>query len=265
MSRTDRDLRNKLVLVTGANGGIGRALCHRLDAAGAKLVLNGMREAELLALKDELGPGHVAIAADVSTAAGREALAAACQAGGGLDVLVNLAGILNCDLFSRQPEEVLERMIMVNAAGPLLLTRRVLSQMLARPSARIINVGSIFGSIGHPGFAAYCASKATLKMLSEALARELSDTTVSVGYIAPRATDTPLNSSQVVELNRALGNHSDTPEAVAAEILAMVRGDRRQRFLGWPEKFFVRLNALLPGIVHKALAAKLPVIKYILG
>ncbi len=259
------NLENRLVLVTGANGGIGRALCRLLDAAGARIVMNGTREAEVQSLRRELGPDHAVVPADISMAAGRDELEKVTRNLGGVDVLVNLAGVLDCDFFSRQSEEAIERILNVNSLGPVLLTRRLLPQMLTKPAARIVNVGSIFGSIGHPGFAAYCASKATLKMLSEALARELGDTSVSVGYIAPRATDTPLNDGRVVELNRALGNRSDTPEYVAGEILKVIEGNARQRFLGWPEKFFVRLNALLPGVVHKALAGKMPVIRKILG
>jgi len=258
-------LNDKVVLVTGATGGIGRALCALLSAAGARLVLNAMVETSLRALQQELGQRHLVVVADVSLPEGRDLVEQACHSAGGVDVVINLAGILDSNLFTNQGEAAIIRLLEVNAIAPILLTRRLLPQMLRKPQARIVNVGSIFGSIGHPGFATYCASKAATKMFSEALARELADTGVSVGYIAPRATNTPLNTDRVIMLNEALGNTTDTPEHVAAAIFAMAGNKSRLRYLGWPESLFVRINAILPGVVHNALVKKLSLVKQILG
>jgi len=125
----------------------------------------------------------------------------------------------------------------------------------------ILNVGSVFGSIGHPGFVAYCTSKAGMKMFSESLARELADTNVKVAYIAPRATATALNSNKVNDLNLALGNSVDSPDHVAQQIIAQLKSGKILQYLGWPEKLFVRVNALLPSVVHNALVKKLSIIK----
>lgn len=258
-------LRDKLVLVTGATGGIGAALSELLVAAGARVVLNGLRQQELEALNGRLGGGQLPVLADISTAEGRSQLSEACQQAGGLDVLVNLAGLLDCNLFEKQDDATLQRLLLVNTLGPVLLTRQLLPQLARKAEARIVNVGSTFGSIGHPGFTAYCASKAAIKMFSEALARELADTRISVGYIAPRATDTPLNSAKVLQLNRALGNQMDPPALVARAIFELASNRQRLRFLGFPEALFVRLNALLPGVVHHALVGKLAQIRQIIG
>lgn len=258
-------LNDKLVLVTGATGGIGRALCAQLSAAGARLVLNGLVENQLRDMQQTLGLHHLIAVADISTAEGRELVEQTCEQVGGVDVLINLAGILDCNLYTHQSEAAISRLMDVNALAPMLLTRRLLPQLLRKPRARIINVGSTFGSIGHPGFATYCASKAAMKMFSEALARELADTAVTVGYIAPRATNTPLNTDRIIMLNHALGNATDMPEQVAEAIFALVNSKARVRYLGWPEALFVRINAVLPGVVHNALAKKLPLIKQILG
>jgi short-subunit dehydrogenase len=264
-------VRNKVVLVTGATGGIGAALCELLAAEGAILILSATQLAALhtlqtkLALQTELGSQHRVVCADISEAAGRELIAQACQQAGGLDVLINLAGVLDCNCFQNQDEATINRMLQVNTVAPVLLTRQLLPQLLGKSSARIVNVGSIFGSIGHPGFAVYCASKAAIKMFSEALARELADTQVSVAYIAPRATDTPLNSDKVIALNKGLGNQMDSPAFVAAAIMQVVKSSVRLRYLGWPESLFVQVNALLPGVVHKALVSKLSIIKRIIG
>jgi short-subunit dehydrogenase len=250
----------KTLLVTGASGGIGRALCRRLHAGGARLVLNCVNAAALEELTQELGPKHLPIAADIGTPEGRDTLARACQAAG-VDGVINLAGVLDFALFNEQEPARIQRMLEVNALGTILLTRLLLPQLLTRPQARIVNVGSIFGSIGHPGFAVYCASKAAVKAFSEALARELGDTAVSVAYIAPRATRTALNSDRVSALNQALGNQTDSPDYVAGAIVALLESGAPERFLGWPERLFVKLNALLPALVHQALVKKLPLIK----
>jgi len=255
-------LARKVILVTGATGGIGYEVCQLLDDKGATLVLNCVSGGLLAALQDELKGEHHAVAADVSTAEGRAAIVAACNKAGGIDAVINLAGILDFRLFAEQSEGVINRMLQVNSVGPILLCHALLPQLLARPEARMLNVGSIFASIGHPGFVAYCASKAALKAFTEALARELADTRLSVAYIAPRATATSLNSDRVMALNTALGNAIDPPAQVAAEIVRMLEGSARTRYLGWPEKLFVRLNAVLPSVVHTALVKKLSTIKH---
>lgn len=254
-------LAHSTILVTGATGGIGSEVCRLLAAEGATLVMSCINPVPLDDLRGELGAGHRSVAADIATPAGREAVLAACREAGGIDALINLAGILDFNLFAAQAPATIERILQVNAVAPMLLTRLLLPVLQARAEARIVNVGSTFGSIGHPGFVAYCASKAAIRSFSEALARELADTRVSVAYIAPRATATPLNSGRVVALNAALGNRSDTPAAVAGAIVALLRGKARLRHLGWPEKLFVRINALLPSVVHAALVKKLPLIK----
>ena len=125
----------------------------------------------------------------------------------------------------------------------------------------MINVGSTFGAIGYPGFAAYCASKFALRGFSEALRRELADTNVRVLYFAPRATRTPMNAPSVVAMNDELGVAMDDPEKVAAELLQVIRHEQEERYLGWPERLFVRLNGLLPRVVDQALRKQLPIIQ----
>lgn len=124
-----------------------------------------------------------------------------------------------------------------------------------------MNLGSTFGSIGYPGFATYCASKFALRGFSEALRRELADTPIKVLYIAPRATRTGMNTQSVVALNDELNVAMDDPKTVAAQIAAALQYEHELLYLGWPEKFFVRLNSLLPGIVDRALRKQLPVVQ----
>ena len=256
------NLNGKTLLLTGATGGIGKLVAQRLDAAGACIVLNCYLQDALAELSTELNGNHVIVCADVSSEQWREAIVSACAGAGGIDGIVNLAGILDFALFAQQEVGLLERMITINLAAPILLTRLLLDQLMNKKQAVILNVGSIFGSIGHPGFTAYCATKAGLMRFTEALSRELADTPVRVAYIAPRATKTSLNDDRVNALNKELGNKSDNPELVADQIVAMLENNSVVEYLGWPEKLFVKINALLPGVVGSALIKNLSKIKH---
>jgi len=255
------NLKNTTTLLTGATGGIGRAVAQALADQGARLLLVGRNIDSLQALSEQLPGAHEALTADIACDSGRDAIEQRCAARGGIDLLINLAGTLDFHFFETQPESVIQGMLTTNLVSPMLLTRRLIPQLKRRPEAAIVNVGSTFGSIGHPGFTAYCASKFGLRGFSEALRRELSDTNVKVFYLAPRATATSLNSDAVNALNDALGNKTDTPRQVAEALVKLVTSERHQHYMGWPEKLFVRINALFPGIVHSALAKKIPVIK----
>ena len=132
----------------------------------------------------------------------------------------------------------------------------------AHEGAQIINVGSTFGSIGYPGFSAYCASKFGLRGFTESLRRELADSGLQVSYIAPRATETDLNSDNIVAMNDALGTAMDEPSLVADEVMQIISTPvASDKYLGWPEKLFVRINALLPALVDSSLRKQLPIIR----
>ncbi len=254
------DCRNKRVLLAGATGGIGQAIAVELDRAGARLTLLGRNPARLAELQHRLSDRHRVIAADINDAGQRNSVVSQCEREG-LDVFVNCVGVMDFKLFENQQPAAIESMVMTNLLAPMLLCRQLVPLLKQRDAAAIVNIGSIFGSIGHPGFTAYCASKFGLRGFTEALQRELHDTPIRVSYLAPRATRTDLNSAAVTALNEALGNATDAPERVAAELMKVLGDKRRQRYMGWPENLFVRLNGLFPGLVHNALARKLPIIR----
>jgi short-subunit dehydrogenase len=128
--------------------------------------------------------------------------------------------------------------------------------MLARGTGLIVNLGSIFGSIGFAWFASYSASKYALRGFSEALRRELHGTGVDVCYIAPRAVKTGLNSEAVYRMADATGMQMDTPEWVAKQIVRAIAGNSKDVYLGFPESLFVRINALLPRLVDLSLRGR---------
>lgn len=248
-------------LITGASGGIGQAIADALCREGARVIAVG-RRLEPLENLAQRHPGQVVIVqADLTERAGRDAVWLAARKLEGLNCLINGAGVNCFTLLEQQDEESIAALIDVNVTGAIQLTHRVLPLLREADQAAIINVGSIFGSIGYAGFSAYCASKFALRGFSEALRRELADTRIKVLYVAPRATRTALNSAALVAMNEDLKVSMDAPESVADAVLAALGAERKETYLGWPEKFFVRLNSLLPWLVDQALHRQLPTVE----
>jgi NAD(P)-dependent dehydrogenase (short-subunit alcohol dehydrogenase family) len=255
-------LQDQRVLITGAGGGIGRALLRELAARGARLCALEHSPAAAETLLDEIKP----LGIDLLLAYGeltqdetREAaLALVERTWGGLDLLVNLAGVLDFVRYQDQDPGLISRLIKVNVVAPMLLTRAVLPGMIAQGHGRIVNVGSMFGSIGFPLFAAYSASKFALRGFSQALRRELAGTGVGVTYVSPRAVKTPLNPPVIHAMAERGLMHMDAPGPVAQAIVRAIERDRREAYLGMPEGIFARINGVMPGLVDRALATQVP-------
>jgi short-subunit dehydrogenase len=255
-------LDGKRVVLTGAAGGMGNLIAAELNAHGARLVLTDMAAQPLLETVDRLGAEHTLVVADLCTSEGRGELVDACSDLGGIDLLINAAGMSDFAMVEQQSAARIELMIAINLTVPMLLCQALLPMLQTRDEAAIVNIGSTFGAIGHPGFAAYCASKSGLHRFTEALRRELADTQVEVFYIAPRAVQTKMNSAAVVELNREMGNTMDSPElAVSSLVRILSTRSAGDYYLGWPEKLFARLNGVLPGLVDGSLAKQLATIR----
>ena len=246
------------VLLTGAAGGIGQACARALAAAGASLLLVSRNGDVLESLRTSLvGEGQRVLVADLATPAGRAAVIAAAQ---DADGLINNAGVNHFGLFAEQDESQWRQTLELNLMVPMLLVQGLLPVLQAR-RGWVVNVGSAFGSIGFPGYAVYSASKFGLRGFTEALRRELADSGVSLHYLAPRATATDMNAGPTAAMNAELGTAVDEPERVAAELLALLHSARGVRFVGWPERFFIKLNGLFPSLVEKSLIKQLPVIR----
>ncbi len=257
-----KDVANKTILLTGATGGIGSAIAKALSVRGVQLVLVGRNKKKLSELNDRLGGKHLDCVADISTQNGRDTIIGFCENEvRQIDVVINNAGLGYFGAFESMEPSMIDQVIQTNLISQMLLCQGFLPLLKTFKKSEVINVGSTFGSIGYPGFTAYCASKFGLKGFSEALGRELSDTGISIRYFAPRATQTKLNTEQVTEMNKALANGVDSPEHVAEALVAFVSNSQRRTFLGWPEKLFVRLNGVFPTVVDQAITKKLDVIR----
>jgi NAD(P)-dependent dehydrogenase (short-subunit alcohol dehydrogenase family) len=192
-------LAGRLVLVTGAAGGLGRALAHGFARAGADLALLDRDEAAAAALAQELAqaglsPSALAIAADVANeTAVNEAVRHAAGHFGRLDVLVNMAGI--SPVFARAEQLALsdwQRVIDVNLTGTFLCAKAAAQIMMTQGSGKIINTASVLGGVGAHHLAAYCASKGGVIALTRALAADWARYNIQVNAVAPGYFETPI-------------------------------------------------------------------------
>ena len=243
------------ILLTGASRGIGRELARRLAGRGARLVLVGRDSTAVAAVCNEifaLGGRADSIAFDLAAATGHAAVVERARVIlGGIDLLVNNAGVSSFEALERQSAETIARIAATNLVAPMLLARAALPHLAA--GARIVNVGSMFGSIGFPHCAAYSATKFGLRGFSEALRREVAARGIGVTYVAPRAARTEANSAALYRFAARTGMAMDAPADVAEGIIDAIERDQAERFFGGPEPFFARLNALLPRLVDRAL------------
>ncbi len=254
------------ILLTGACGGIGSHCARRLSQQGARILAIGRDQKRLDALLDSLQPhpseAHQSYCIELCDDNQRQQLLDQLNAHQvHPNVLINLAGTNQLALFEQQPETQIRQLIETNLTATLLLTRALLPLLQQQPQARIINVGSTFGSIGYPGYVSYCTTKFALRGFSEALQRELSDSAIKVQYFAPRATQTALNSDAADQLNAQLNNAVDNPSLVAKSLVELLNSDATHRFLGWPERLFVKLNGLFPNLVGGSIGKQLQLIK----
>ena len=253
------------VLITGGAGGIGGAIAAELLSRGAAVLLVD-RDAAALGRAVEryarYGDRVGTVACDLTSAPDRQRLCEeAVRWRGGVNVLLNNAGINHFRMFEDQPPEQVDLAVAINLLAPLHLCRGLLAHLKAQPDACILNTGSVFGSIGYPGYAVYSATKFAVRGFTEALRRELADTVVKVHYVAPRATRTGINSSAVERMNAELGVAMDPPERVARAVCDMLERGNPEAVVGWPEKLFARINGVLPRLVDGALRKQLPVIR----
>jgi len=250
------------VVITGATGGIGREIVKRLDTKSELIILVGLIKDALEDLKKELHTKRVFIVeGDINELHVREQIKALAQREGGVNLLINNAGIGDYFMFEDQDPEMVKNILDVNLKAPMLLTQTLLPLLKEEAKAEIINTGSIFGYIGYPGFTAYCASKFGLRGFTQALRRELTDTSVKARYFAPRATRTTFNTSNITEMNEKLGNAMDSPEKVADKFMAFLATNTYQKKIGLKESFFVFINKLFPQLPDIAIGKQLPIIK----
>jgi 3-oxoacyl-[acyl-carrier protein] reductase len=187
------DLTGKTALVTGATGGIGKAIAVALAAQGARVALSGTRIEVLEALKGEIGGETVVLPCNLADAAAVERLVPEAETAlGKLDIRVNNAGLTRDMLAMRMKDEEWAAVIEVNLTATFRLSRAAMRGMLKRRAGRIISITSIVGVMGNAGQANYAASKAGMIGLAKSLAKEVAARGVTVNCIAPGFIETPM-------------------------------------------------------------------------
>ena len=252
----------RLVLITGASSGIGRATVREFVSAGARVAGVARDRERLESLAAELGGPSRRIAGegDVTDAAGMARLATQVLAEIGLpDVVVANAGIGLDALFTETTDEALRSVFEVNVFGLVRSVRPFLPKMLERGSGRILFVSSIVGKRGTPHYSAYSASKFALHGMADALRAEIYGSGVSVGLVCPSATTTEFRDRLLREgpSQRRMRPRTHTAESVARAIVRMAGSRRREVILGVEAKLLAVVDTIAPGFVDWILARAL--------
>ncbi|WP_295849825.1 SDR family oxidoreductase [uncultured Xylophilus sp.] len=251
------------VLLTGATGGIGQATAAALVGAGAAVMLVGRSPARLAAQARTLMRERSAAAAGrpqvewLATELTRtEGLAELSDAAAewGCNVVIHNAGMPAFGRLETLDAAAMGEVLNLNLLVPMLLTQSLLPHLHSRADARILFIGSVLGRLGLPGYSVYSASKFGLRGFAESLRRELGGTRVGVQYLGPRSTRTAFNSDAATQYNQATATAMDDPAVVGQAVLDLLASGAPERFLGFPEKFAVRLNGLAPALLDGAFA-----------
>ena len=219
------DLNDRTALVTGATGGIGEAIARAIHGRGAKVVISGTRAERLEALAGELGVNCHVAAANLSEPDAPDALvAAATEAAGGVDILINNAGLTRDNLAMRMKDDEWRQVIDVNLSASFRLSRAVLRGMMKARWGRIVTITSVVGATGNPGQVNYAASKAGLTGMSKALAQEVASRGITVNCIAPGFIETPMtdvlgDDQKATLLERIPSGRLGVPEDIAASVV----------------------------------------------
>lgn len=226
----DTTFAGKVAVVTGASSGIGRAIAASLAQAGASVVLVSRDAAALADAAAAAGAATHTVAADVTAAdAPARIVGGAVERFGGLDILVNAAGVIGTAATDATPDDLYDRMMAINVRAPFRLMREAFLQLKAR-RGNVVNISSVNGLRAFAGVAVYCASKAALDHLSRCAALDWAPHGVRVNCVNPGVTVTNLHRRGGMDetryaafLERAKETHPlgrpGTPEDIAAAVL----------------------------------------------
>jgi short-subunit dehydrogenase len=255
-----RELRGQRILVTGASSGIGRAVAVEAAQAGMRLLLTA-RSTEAIAelARSLVAQGHEAVAepADVTVAADRQRLLRTAQERfGGLDILLNNAGIGSQGPFVDSSEQILRQVMEVNFFASAEMIRLALPALKKGQRPAIVQVASMCGRRSMPFWSEYSASKFAICGLIEALRPELARFGIDVLVVLPGLTSTNLVKNLLHTDGHMAVNfdHGMRPEYVAQKILRALHKNRAETVLGMEARWVLRANRWFPRFVDSALA-----------
>lgn len=254
-------LDDKVVVITGASSGIGRATALEFARQGAAVILAARRMAALHEVAEECveaGGRAMVVPTDVTDRRAMQHLAdRAIEAFGGIDIWVNNAGVIAFGRFEDIPDEVFEQVVRTDFFGTVHGCRAVLPHFLDRGEGIVINTASMVSNIGQRYATPYTAAKFAVRGFSESLRQELVDEPgIHVCMVMPASIDTPLWQHAANYTGRAVKPLTPIhpPEEVAAAILALARNPQREQFVGTEARIAAVSNALAPQLTERALA-----------
>jgi short-subunit dehydrogenase len=255
-----RTLHGRRILITGASSGIGRCLAQQLAQAGAKLVLAARSEDKLHALAESLPVPKedvLVVPTDVTREQDRQnVLERAALQFGGLDVLINNAGIASWAHFADSTEEILRQIMEVNFFAPTELIRRAIPILVEGQQPAVVNVASMCGRRAMPAWSEYSASKYALCGLTEALRGELARFEIDVLLIVPGLTRSEFPQHFLRTEGRAKIEFAKgmPPEEVAAGIVRSLVANKTETVLGSDARRMLRCQRFFPRLLDYLLA-----------
>lgn len=228
------DLTGKTAIVTGGSRGIGRAICIELARRGANVVFsyagNAAAADETVKLVEAEGVAARSVKGDVTSADSAKELVEAARELGGVNILVNNAGITRDKLAARMSEEDFDAVIATNLKGAFLMTKAVLRPMMRAKSGSIVNMASVVGIMGNAGQANYAASKAGLIGMTKSVAREVAAAGIRVNAVAPGYIETDMTAAMPEAAQQAMCSmipaaRAGKPEDVARAVAFLVSDD----------------------------------------
>ena len=243
MARQNRSLRGKLVLITGAARGIGRATAQQLVDEGARVVIGDLDQNLAEQTAAELGGGTIGLYLDVTDHALFTSVLDQVEAEHGpLDILINNAGIMPLVAFEDETPESLNRQLAVNFIAPWHATQDAIRRMKPRGHGHIINVASMAGVVPMPFGATYCATKHAVVGLTESVRWELRGTGVDIGYVLPALVNTQLADG----VKRTRATNVIEPEVVAKLIVKALKKPKVAIYAPTQMRAITKWSALLP-------------------
>ncbi len=216
-------LTGKVALVTGASRGIGKAIAIQLQALGATVVGTATSDHGATKISEYLGAGNGLVLNVTSDDSIASMFAAIKEAHGSIDILVNNAGITRDNLFMRMKDDEWQDIINTNLTSVFKVSKAAIRPMMKKRNGRIINIGSVVGSMGNAGQVNYATAKAGLLGFTKSLAREIASRGITVNTVAPGFIDTDMTKTLTDEQKEGVfsqvpANRLGKPEEIASTV-----------------------------------------------